>query len=123
MRRFLSTAFLLAAAILSGCQQKGGVDSRFVEAFVELRMVETTYGSESPTARMARVNVLKQFGYTREQFLAEADKLLEDDSRWVDFQKAVIARIDTLAANPSAGGPAPKPVPQPSVPSHKGGVQ
>jgi hypothetical protein len=74
-----------------------------------------------------RQDILKAAGYTREQFLAKTDEILNDERQWVPFQKAVNARIDSLLA-PSQAGQAQAPEIKPSrkvqtqMPAHKGGV-
>ena len=137
-RAVLAVALLLLSAFgLVGCANEVSVDQKFVDLFVELRVSEITYGKDSPMGRLVRQDALKVAGYTREQFLAKTDEILNDERQWVPFQKAVNARIDSLLAPPpdpnaaanatDAGNPAPKmgngpkkPVPQ--MPAHKGGV-
>lgn len=88
--------------------------------------------------RLVRQDALKAAGYTREQFLAKTDEILNDERQWVPFQKAVNARIDSLLTPPQAAtvdakeaaqkGNGPKarlpkiPAPQNQMPAHKGGV-
>jgi len=129
-------SFALAVNFI-GCANEVSVDQKFVNLFVELRVAEITYGKDSPIGRLVRQDALKAAGYTREQFIAKTDEILNDERQWVPFQKAVNARIDSLLAPPpdpnaaanatDAGNPAPKmgngpkkPVPQ--MPAHKGGV-
>ena len=85
---------------LSGCSGEVKVDNRFVETFVELRVLEFTYGGDSPTTRLARQDVLKRYGYTREEYLTKMEELLEDENLWVPFQKAVNVRLDSLLQVP-----------------------
>lgn len=115
---------LAGLAVLCGCKNDAMPDQRFVDAFVEIRIVESTYGPESPTARIVRQDVIKKFGYTREEFLAETDRILENEKVWVPFQKAVVERIDSLMALPKKAPTTAAPVSsKPSMPVHKGGVQ
>lgn len=98
-------AALLAASVLvplTGCSGEVKVDAHLVETFVELRLAEFTYGAETPTARLVRQDVLKRYGYTREEYLEKLDELLEDEDRWVPFQKAVNDRLDSLLKIPKA---------------------
>ena len=81
--------------------------------------------------RLVRQDILNAAGYTREQFLAKTDEILNDERQWVPFQKAVTARIDSLLAPPPgpnataentpAKGNGPKKM-MPQMPAHKGGV-
>lgn len=127
-----SFAFLLASLVcfivLTGCESEPKVDPKFVDAFIDLRVAEITFGADSPTARLARQNALKNSGYTREQFLAETDKLLSSEKLWVPFQVAVVARIDSIMAAPKSTPAEPaatpaKAVNAPQMPARKGGVK
>ena len=93
-------AVLLFAGMIVGCAQEVSVDEKFVNLFVEMRLAEITYGKDSPMGRLVRQDALKAAGYTREQFLAKADEILDDERLWMPFQKAVSARIDSLLAEP-----------------------
>ena len=138
-RAVLAVALLLLSAFgLVGCANEVSVDQKFVDLFVELRVAEITYGKDSPMGRLVRQDALKAAGYTREQFLAKTDEILNDERQWVPFQKAVNARIDSLLTPPQAAtveaneaaqkGNGPKarlpkiPAPQNHMPGHKGGV-
>ena len=138
-RAVFAVALLLFSVLgMGGCSGEVSVDQKFVDLFVELRVAEMTYGKDSPMGRLVRQDALKAAGYTREQFLAKTDEILNDERQWVPFQKAVNARIDSLLAIPSETNaaadtknaprnPAPKMVNvpkrvQPQMPAHKGGV-
>ncbi|MBO6077049.1 MAG: hypothetical protein J6P15_08005 [Fibrobacter sp.] len=138
-RAVLAVALLLLSAFgLVGCANEVSVDQKFVDLFVELRVAEITYGKDSPMGRLVRQDALKAAGYTREQFLAKTDEILNDERQWVPFQKAVNARIDSLLTPPQAAavdakeaaqkGNGPKarlpkiPAKQNQMPAHKGGV-
>ena len=138
-RAVLAVALLLLSAFgLVGCANEVSVDQKVVDLFVELRVAEITYGKDSPMGRLVRQDALKAAGYTREQFLAKTDEILNDERQWVPFQKAVNARIDSLLTPPQAAtvdakeaaqkGNGPKarlpkiPAPQNQMPAHKGGV-
>ena len=127
-------SFALAVNFV-GCANEVSVDQKFVNLFVEMRVIELTYGKDSPMGRLVRQDALKAAGYTREQFLAKTDEILNDERQWVPFQKAVNARIDSLLAPPpenaaeadsSAKKPPVKISPSrkvtPQMPAHKGGV-
>ena len=127
-------SFALAVNFV-GCANEVSVDQKFVNLFVEMRVIELTYGKDSPMGRLVRQDALKAAGYTREQFLAKTDEILNDERQWVPFQKAVNARIDSLLAPPpenaaeadsSAKKPPVKISPSrkvtPKMPAHKGGV-
>lgn len=116
------SVFLLIVA--QGCSGDVAVDQKLVNTFVELRLVEATYGVESPMARLARQQILADAGYSREKFLSKIDGVLEDERQWVPFQKAVNARIDSLLAVPAPS--VDKPEPQKNriaPPARKGGVE
>lgn len=92
----IALSFVVAAMV--GCSGEVSVDQDFVDLFIELRVVETTYGATSPMARMVRQKVLRDHGYTIEKFISKTDKILEDEKMWVPFQKAVTVRVDSLMA-------------------------
>lgn len=138
-RAVIAVALLLFSVFaMGGCSGEVTVDQKFVDLFVELRVAEITYGKDSPMGRLVRQDALKAAGYTREQFLAKTDEILNDERQWVPFQKAVNARIDSLLTPPQAAtvdakealqkGNGPKarlpkiPAPQNQMPAHKGGV-
>lgn len=117
--RLLALSFVLI--FLCACAEESSVEQQFVDAFVEVRVAEVTYGNGSATARLVRQDILKKYGYTREQFLAQSEAVLADEKLWLPFQKAVTARVDTLIAEMN-----PPKLPaalQPSLPARKGGVQ
>ena len=98
---FRHLLYVLIFVFLIGCAQEVTVDQKFVNLFVELRVIEMTYGKEAPIGRLVRQDALKAAGYTREQFLAKTEEILNDERQWVPFQKAVNARIDSLLASAS----------------------
>ena len=94
-------AVLMSFVFFAGCtDREPKADERLVSAYVELRVVEQTYGGESPAARLARRTVLEKYGYDRESFTAACDKVLEDETQWVPFQRAVTERVDSLLGIP-----------------------
>lgn len=95
--RFAFVLALAAAVALVACKGASGyVDERFVDAFVEMRVIDQMYGAEAPMARLGRRAVLEKYGYTRESFLEASAKLQEDDTRWVPFQARVVDRVDSI---------------------------
>ena len=89
---------LLAFFIFSKTPEK--TDERLVSAFVEMRVAEQLYGGDSPMGRLVRREVLKKYGYTREEFLKATDKVLDKGEDWMPFQMAVSERIDSLLGMP-----------------------
>ena len=57
-------AVLMSFVFFAGCtDREPKADERLVSAYVELRVVEQTYGGESPAARLARRTVLEKYGF------------------------------------------------------------
>ncbi|MCQ2093158.1 MAG: hypothetical protein MJY85_10830 [Fibrobacter sp.] len=112
--QFVALSFVVAA--LLGCSGEVSVDQNYVDAFVELRVIDITFGAQSPASRIARQEVLKKHGYTLESFLAKTDKVLEDENMWVPFQKAVTVRIDEKIAELSNTPKVEEPVESPGHP-------
>ena len=99
MRRLL--LFGVVALALCACTDSAPkADKRLVAAFVEMRVAEQLYGGESPMGRLVRRDVLKKYGYTREDFIKACDEVLDDGKRWMVFQKDVSDRIDSLLGIP-----------------------
>jgi hypothetical protein len=100
---------LCCAALLflaTGCEKKEpSVDQKFVNTYVEMLVAENIYGKSSTTTMVKRQEILKNAGYTREKFLQKSQAILDDKDMWVPFQKAVIARLDSLIeeGNKSSG--------------------
>lgn len=65
-----------------------------------MRVAEQLYGGDSPMGRLVRREVLKKYGYTREEFLKATDKVLDKGEGWMPFQMAVSERIDSLLGMP-----------------------
>lgn len=98
---------VIAFAFYACSQPAPSPDDKLIAAFVEMRVAEQLYGGEAPAARLVRREVLKKYGYTREQFVKEADLLLNDDKRWIPFQLAISDRVDSLLGIPKV-----KPIPK-----------
>lgn len=95
--------------MLAACDKTGpSADSRLVATYVDIRAMEQSLGTDSPEARIARKSIVEQHGYTVESYKAAIDKILDDDASWVPFQRAVIARIDTLIGEVSSAPPGQK---------------
>ena len=133
---FAVALLLFSAFAMGGCSGEVSVDQKFVDLYVEMRVIDMTYGKDAPMGRLVRQDALKAAGYTREKFLAKTDEILNDERQWVPFQKAVNARLDTLLAPPpenavaadtSAKKPpvniSPSRKVMPQMPAHKGGVR
>ena len=95
-------AALFALVACSDSPEKA--DERLVSAFVELRVADQQHGGESLFGGIVRRDILKKYGYSREEFINACDKVLDDERRWLVFQVAVTERIDSLL-----GIPKPKP--------------
>ena len=93
--------FGVVALLLGACTDSTPkADKRLVSAYVEMRVAEQLYGGESPMGRLVRRDILKKYGYTREDFIKACDKVLDDENRWMTFQVAVSDRIDSLLGIP-----------------------
>ena len=93
--------FGVVALLLCACTDSAPkADKRLVAAYVEMRVAEQLYGGESPMGRLVRRDILKKYGYTREDFIKACDKVLDDENRWMTFQVAVSDRIDSLLGIP-----------------------
>lgn len=123
-----SFAFLFVMALslggllsLTGCETVSKPDKKFVDAFVDMRVIELCYGVESPMTRLLRQETLRNYGYTREQYLAETERLLDNENAWVPFQKAVVERVDSLLAAQQTSGNVQRSSKTVDMPPRKGG--
>ena len=80
---FRHLLYFLFFVFFIGCAQEVTVDQKFVNLFVELRVIEMTYGKDAPIGRLVRQDALKAAGYTREQFLANTEEILNDERQWI----------------------------------------
>lgn len=102
-------SFALGLGSLTSCEKKNPtVDEKLVDAFVDIRTMEQTLGTDAAEARIARREILEKYGFTLETFKASVDNVLADKDLWVPFQKAVVARIDTLLHIPAPPPPKEK---------------
>ena len=91
----------MGCIMLCACDQGSpSIDSRLVSTYVDIRVMEQSLGTETPEARLARKSIVEKHGYTLESYKNAIDNILEDDSRWVPFQQAVVRNIDSLLGNP-----------------------
>lgn len=91
----------MGCIMLCACDQRSpSIDSRLVSTYVDIRVMEQSLGTETPEARLARKSIVEKHGYTLESYKKAIDNILEDDSRWVPFQQAVVRNIDSLLGNP-----------------------
>lgn len=108
-RAFAAVLLSLLCVALAACEKTGpSVDSKLVATYIDIRAMEQSLGTDSPEARIARKSIVEQHGYTVESYKAAIDKVLDDDASWVPFQRAVIARIDTLIGEASSAPPGQK---------------
>jgi hypothetical protein len=63
------------------------VSENFVNAYVELRVVSREYGETSPDSRIARTEVLKKYGYTKESFDSAAMNIKQNLICGAHFKK------------------------------------
>jgi hypothetical protein len=103
MAKFLRDILLaLACALLLAACGNDAVkpDMRLVEAYVEIRVIEQTYGAETPAGRLSRQATLQKYGYTTKSFTEACDAVLNDEALWLPFEQAVTERIDSLLGIP-----------------------
>lgn len=106
---FMVLSLSLGLLSLTSCEkQNPTVDEKLVDAFVDIRAMEQTLGTDTPEARIARKEIVEKYGFTVESFKASVDNVLADKDLWLPFQKAVVARIDTLLHIPAPEPPKEK---------------
>lgn len=99
--RICAVLLCVLGSMLCACDQGApSIDSRLVTTYVDIRVMEQSLGTETPEARLARKSIVEKHGYTLESYKKAVDEILEDDSRWVPFEQAVVRHIDSLLGNP-----------------------
>lgn len=93
----LAVFFAMFFFVLFGCSEiSPSIDEKFVAAYVEMRIIEQSYDQGASEAGLARKEVLKKYGYTRESFIQKSNEILNDEKRWLPFQQLVKDRVDSL---------------------------
>lgn len=71
-------------------------------AYIEMRVISEIYGTR-PEASLLNRSVLEKYGFTKETFTETVEALRKDYSKWHDFQKSVVAHIDSMIAERNRG--------------------
>ncbi len=87
---------IIAFCFCACSQTPEPVSENFLNAYVEIRIVNDIYG-ERPDAGLLRRDILKKYNISAESFSAETNRILNDYHLWNDFQKSVLAKFDSLA--------------------------
>lgn len=103
--------WLLLLFFLVSCNSVTPIDDNFVRLYAELRVATTEHGPATPNARMARQNLMRQYGYTLENFEIQVRNIQQNYELWNEFQAKVIAQFDTLMQKNAATIVAPVPMP------------
>lgn len=78
------------------------VPTEYVHLYAEMRIAQREYGETSPEGRIARVEILKKYGYSRAEFDSMAECIQKNYQAWDPFQTQVSEYIDSLAITASA---------------------
>lgn len=92
----------LFAVCLIACNNSDSVPSEFVRLYGDLRVAEREFGEKTPDGRLARVQILKKYGWTAERFDSVAAKIQLDAKLWEPFQNSVVAYVDSVALEAGA---------------------
>lgn len=85
------------AVCLIACNSGDAVPGEFVRLYGDLRVAEREFGEATPDGRLARVQILKRYGWTAERFDSMAAKIQKDPQLWEPFQDSVVAYVDSVA--------------------------
>lgn len=98
--RFSMLILLSLLGGVSSCERTDLVEKEVVSLYVDLRIASEEYGN-TPDARIARQNLMRQAGFTEEQFRIKVQEVRSNPELWMKFQNDVVARLDSLR-NPNA---------------------
>ncbi len=86
--------------LLLGCQSsRYEPDAKFVNSYVDLKLVSTALSHDPERAGEMRRVVLARHGMTPAEFHEQFMRLAENPEAWKPFQERVLARIDEFRAN------------------------
>jgi len=92
--------FLLPLAFLAlcACEKNNSAGPYDALAFVyaELRIATLEYG-ETENGKAIRFQILEKHGFSADSFEIKTEELKKEPDKWVQFQRTVIAILDTLA--------------------------
>ncbi len=106
-RGFSRSKFLFGffALSVSACTESVSVPKEFIRLYGDLRIAEREYGETSPDGRIARVLILKKYGYSAQRFDSVAEWIQINPNIWNAFQDSVVAYIDSVAIEAKAIAP------------------
>lgn len=102
-------SMLVLISLLGGvysCERTDLVEQEVVSLYVDLRIASEEYGNTTD-ARIARQNLMRQAGFSEEQFRVKVQEIRSNPELWMKFQNDVVARLDSLR-NPNAQPPLKK---------------
>jgi len=93
MNKFLVILALLA---LCACKKKDDASAydSLALAYAELRVAMYEFG-ETENGRVIRFQILEKYGFSTESFEEKTEELKKEPDKWMNFQKKVIAILDT----------------------------
>jgi tRNA/tmRNA/rRNA uracil-C5-methylase (TrmA/RlmC/RlmD family) len=87
--------FLLSSSLIS-CSDKEADHQRFVDAYVDLRIVQDTLKNDSTDIRQIKAEILKKHGLTEEGYESAFEYFNNNPELWEKFYDEAIARVDSL---------------------------
>jgi len=92
--------FLILFALLALCACKKNSDASaynsLAHAYAELRIAMREYG-ETEDGKAMRFQILEKYGFSAESFEEKTEELKKESEKWLEFQKTVVAILDTIA--------------------------
>jgi len=91
--------FLIPLAFLALCACKKSSDASaydsLAHAYAELRVATREYG-ETEDGKAVRFQILEKYGFSADSFEEKTEELKKEPEKWMEFQKNVIAILDTI---------------------------
>lgn len=87
---------LLALFSLNSCSDQEVDHENFVNAYVDLRIVQDTLSSDSTNFAEIKSQILKRHGITEEKYESVFRYFNDNPDQWEQFYNEAIARVDSL---------------------------
>ena len=93
-RLFLVLA--LGFSLISCKKEEVEIDPQLVNLYVEIKLINQTFGQNSMKAKIKRMEITEQFGIRELEFQSKIKDLKDNEETWKSFQDDVIKKLEVL---------------------------